>query len=162
MSAVLDTAQSVTTLCLRSNELVGATPAFYFPMTPLPQLTTLHIQKVCFRSNDGAGSAESFILQHPALRTLLMEDCPMYGFERQFPRPWATVLASLDMGMEQLVDVKIDGLDYCYEDTNMGWGMFTLDGAEFGIDGAADQRALEQFQSKIEARSRAELSSYTD
>lgn len=134
-------------------------PALTFPMVPLRVLTALHLENICFRSDGGAGSAESFILQHPALRSLTLEDCPLFCYEQQCERSWATVLAGFAAGLEQLMEVKMnfsqDSYCYCYEDA--GWGFITQDAEEAGVDGAADRRALEQLKSKVEARSRAEL-----
>ncbi|KAJ7512960.1 hypothetical protein B0H11DRAFT_2213505 [Mycena galericulata] len=163
MKPILSAAKSVTTLRLSSNCLVGAMPSLTFPTAPLPQLTSLHLEKICFFPEAHAGgSAEQFILQHPALRSLTLEECPLFCVEKAYARPWATVFASFDKGLKQLVtlEIKFHELRYCYEDA--GWGIISLDSDEVSVDGVADERALEQLKSNVEARRRAKLARVTD
>ncbi|KAJ7635128.1 hypothetical protein FB45DRAFT_1057050 [Roridomyces roridus] len=147
MTAVLAAAQSVTTLHLRSDNLIGVKPALAFPSEPFVNLTSLHLKHICW--DDGV---EGFLLAHPALRCLALEDCCMYGYEKQYPRPWGAVIASLDEGLQQLVELDITGktMLYCYEDE--GWGFITMGAAAMGIYEGEDLQALEKWRGNVEAR----------
>ncbi|KAJ7673589.1 hypothetical protein B0H17DRAFT_1208287 [Mycena rosella] len=138
MTAILSAAQSVASLSLRSSAIIGITPALTLPTTPLPNLTSLFLEGICFSSEDCPGCPESFVLMHAAhLAHLTLIDCPLYGHER----------------LSALLSVSIHGdtcLFYTYED--MGWGLITLDADEFSLDGSIDRLALEELVATLEAR----------
>ncbi|KAJ7466871.1 hypothetical protein FB451DRAFT_1259336 [Mycena latifolia] len=154
MAPILCAAQSVSSLRLASNGLIGITPNLTFPTTPLPNLTSLSLTNVCFHSEDFPGCPESFILLHSAhLTHLTLKDCPLNGYDQVWARSWAAVLANLEVKMQALRSFSIGGdkaLEYTYED--MGWGFITLDAEELGIDGRMDQPALQALVATVEAR----------
>ncbi|KAJ7624938.1 hypothetical protein FB45DRAFT_1087092 [Roridomyces roridus] len=139
LSRVLAAAQlkSVSTLRILSDHLIGVNPEFILPKSPIPRLTSLHLKSICSQ-NDGV---ERFILRHPGLRSLTLEDCSMFIEDDQYVRPWAVVFASLDAGLESLVQVDVDSGTLRYRDRYADY---------VELDGSADRRALREWEVKLQ------------
>ena len=143
--------QSITTLHLSSNQLVGIMPALAFPSNALPHLASLSLERICFNTDDGPGCAESFILLHRShLTHLTLAECPLYGHDRTWARPWAMILEGFAVQMTALRSVTVRELEYADEDE--GWGIMTHDAGAVEMDDAADKEALRKLVAVVEAR----------
>ncbi|KAJ7207504.1 hypothetical protein GGX14DRAFT_455607 [Mycena pura] len=150
MTPILYASQSVTTLHLGSNMRIGIVPTLEFPTTALPHLTSLSLARIFFNTQDEPGCAESFILLHRGhLARLTLEDCPLYGRNRVWARPWAVVLAGLRSQMLALRSIAVTGLQYAYEDA--GRGFRTSDAEVVGVDGTPDESALRALLAEVQA-----------
>ncbi|KAJ7607062.1 hypothetical protein FB45DRAFT_1040614 [Roridomyces roridus] len=141
LSRILAAAQlkAVSTLRILNDHLIGVSPEFILPKSNLPRLTSLHLRNICSR-NDGV---ERFILRHPGLRSLTLEECPMFSEDEQYRRPWTVVFASLDAELEKLVQVDVDSGTLRYR------GRYADD---LELDGSAERRALREWEAKVERR----------
>ncbi|KAJ7635134.1 hypothetical protein FB45DRAFT_910867 [Roridomyces roridus] len=156
MGGVLSAAQSVSSLRLHSHELLGSFPTLTLPIKPFPNLTSLHLTGLCAQ-NEGI---ESFLLLHAStLQCLTLNKCPLYGDEREYARPWAAVIHTLDSdaGLTELVELNVDEetMGYCYVDP--GWGIMTTDMEDeaeeaLRVDREDDLRALEAWREAVERR----------
>ncbi|KAJ7619664.1 hypothetical protein FB45DRAFT_1033514 [Roridomyces roridus] len=136
---------SISTLHLRSSHLISLSPKLIFPSSSFPNLTTLHLTKVCC-SRDTV----EFILRHPGLRELALQNCPLDPHIKSgdYYTSWVTILEMLDAGLESLVQISIFDLKYCL------WSgiVASTSGDTFGLDAVLDQRALEKWTGNVALR----------
>ncbi|KAJ7203261.1 hypothetical protein GGX14DRAFT_461800 [Mycena pura] len=148
MTPILYASQSVTTLHLESNVPIMIVE---FPTTALPHLTSLSLARLFFNTQDEPGCPESFILLHRGhLARLTLEDCPLYGRNRVWARPWAVVLAGLKSQMLALRSIAVTGLQYAYEDSDPGRGCRTSDAEVVGVDGTTDKNELRALLTEVQ------------
>ncbi|KAF7344438.1 Pribosyltran domain-containing protein [Mycena sanguinolenta] len=166
MSAIVRSATNLTTLTIRSDQLIGSCPVLSFNEVSIPQLASLTLHGFSLDPTDA--DAVEFIVRHKAtLSRLALHGCSIDGGEDgTFTRPWHAVLEIFEKELVNLREfvfgsgeswADIEGEDgfkrdprFGYTRLDPGWGYMRwrekLDTEDL------DLPALESLLAVVEAR----------
>ncbi|CAK5263279.1 unnamed protein product [Mycena citricolor] len=159
--SMLEYADEVRTLVIRSDQGVGSQPALNVATLRFPRLTALSLYDFVFVDTALEYNMLSFIVQHgKTLESLELADCSIDGDEMiDFPYPWHAVLSRFEAELETLkrfVFQSESGEEqFCYTRLDVGFGYMSLDAeheAEAIPPPDLDSAALESLLAVVQSR----------